>query len=247
RFLFAPATLGAITWLSENRDTLDRIRHGLVLALLGDSGHLTYKRSRAGNAPIDRYVEHVLGHADAKAVIREFVPFGYDERQFASPGINLPMGCLMRTPNGEYPEYHTSADNLDFIQAENLAASLERCLQVVNIIEKDETFINLRPCGEPRLGQHGLYESLPPAADRLLLQQAIQWVLNLSDSRHSLFDIARRSGLEFSTIQQASELLVNCELLALQTDSIPQPGDSDNSLVSDAASVFEKRFMGHNK
>ena len=247
RFLFAPATLGAIAWLSENRDVLDRIQHGLVLALLGDPGHFTYKRSRSGEAFIDRYVEHVLQHADAKAVIRDFVPFGYDERQFASPGINLPMGCLMRTPNGEYPEYHTSADNLDFIRAENLADSLERCLQVVTIIEKDETFINVRPFGEPRLGQHGLYESLPDDEDRLLLQQAIQWVLNLSDARHSLFDIAIRSGLEFSIVQHASELLVNCDLLTREAQGERGDHNPQSSVASGMVSAFEKRFMGHDK
>lgn len=221
RFVFAPATIGAITWLALNQGKLDAISHGLVLCLLGDPGKLTYKRSRAGDSAIDRVVQQVLSASGDDHEIRDFVPFGYDERQYCSPGINLPMGCLMRTPDGEFPEYHTSADNLELITADALSDSFQKCLDVIEILEMDETFINLKPECEPRLGRYGLYESLPPSGERESFQRAVQWVLNLSDGDHGLFDIAERSGLAFSGIRRAAEALVNCGLIAPQGTPAP--------------------------
>ena len=223
RFLFAPATIGAITWLALNQDRLDPIRHGLVLSLLGDSGHSTYKRSRSGTATIDRVVEHVLRTSGQRFEILDFVPFGYDERQFCSPGINLPMGCLMRTPNGQFPEYHTSADDLSLIKPDCLADSLVKCLKIVEVLEHDARYLNLRPQCEPRLGQHGLYESLPATADRLQVQQAVQWVLNFSDGNHTLFEISERSGLEFHILLRAARLLVECNLISRLDNSTRSP------------------------
>src|SRR5262249_7687621 len=110
RFLFIPGTIGAITWLARNEAVARNIRHGLVLTCLGDAGAPTYKRSRHGDAEIDRAVCEVLRHHTATHAVRDFVPWGYDERQYNSPGFDLPVGCLMRTPHGEFPQYHTSAD-----------------------------------------------------------------------------------------------------------------------------------------
>ncbi len=216
RFLFAPATIGAITWLAQNHNKLDQIKHGLVLSLLGDSGHSTYKRSRSGDAEIDQIVEHVLKTSGEPFSIRNFTPYGYDERQFCSPGINLSMGCLMRTPDSEFAEYHTSGDNLEFIEPAFLADSFNKCHRIIEIIENDYSFINLRPMGEPRLGKHGLYESLPADTDQKQFQQAVQWVLNLSDGDHSLFDIAVRSQMDFSVLLKSTCALVNCGLIAQQ-------------------------------
>jgi len=128
RFLFAPGTIGSITWLSNNKSSVKKIKHGLVLTGLGDGGRFTYKKSRRGDAEIDRVVSHVLQHSGTDYAIVEFSPYGYDERQYCSPGFNLPVGCFMRTPHGEYPEYHTSADNLDFVRMEYLQESFGQCL-----------------------------------------------------------------------------------------------------------------------
>src|SRR5690606_17084410 len=106
RFVFAPGTIGAITWLARNRDRVGRIRAGLTLACAGDPGPLTYKRSRRGDAGIDRVLAHVL--AGRPHTILDFSPYGYDERQYCSPGFDLPVGSLTRTPYAGYPEYHTS-------------------------------------------------------------------------------------------------------------------------------------------
>ena len=213
RFVFAPATIGAITWLAQNHDQLPRIKHALVLSLLGDRGQSTYKRSRRGDARIDQVVEHVLAMSNASFEIRDFTPYGYDERQFCSPGINLPMGCLMRTPDQEFAEYHTSGDNLDFIHPAALGDSFEKCLRIVEVLENDWTYVNLFPFGEPRLGRHGLYESLPDQADRKAFQHAVQWVLNLSDGDHSLFDIAVKSTMDFTALREAARRLADCGLI----------------------------------
>jgi aminopeptidase-like protein len=205
RFLFIPGTIGAITWLSRNESRTPSIRHGLVVACVGDAGKFHYKRSRRG-AEIDRAVEHVLRHCGSDYEVRDFSPYGYDERQYCSPGFDLPVGSLTRTPNGGFPEYHTSADNLDFVAPRYLGESLKRYLEVIDVVESNQRYLNTNPKCEPQLGKRGLYRTIGgPSAERT--QIAMLWVLNLSDGRHHLLDIAERAGLEFSTIRDAAELL----------------------------------------
>lgn len=213
RFLFIPGTIGSITWLSRNEETIGRIVHGLVLSCLGDSGDITYKQSRRGNATIDRIVARVLQDDRASHRIRRFVPYGYDERQYCSPGFDLPVGCLMRTPNGEYPEYHSSADNLSFLRTESLAHSLSVLRRVVACIEGDAVYRNLRPRGEPQLGRRGLYATMGGQRAAGYDQMALLWVLNLADGHHSLLDMAERADLPFATIRAAANALVGAELL----------------------------------
>jgi len=213
RFVFAPATIGSITWLSRNEPVLSRIRHGLVLSNLGDSGKLTYKRSRHGIAEIDRVVTYVLQQAGREHAVLDFSPWGYDERQFGSPGINLPVGRLTRSPNGEYPEYHTSADNLDLVRPEYLAESLSTCLQTIKVLENNGRYLNRSPKGEPQLGRRGLYRKMGGYQDVSRQQLALLWVLSLSTGEPTLLDIAERSGIDFETVRAAAQDLVECELL----------------------------------
>lgn len=208
RFLFLPVTIGAITWLSRNQAILPRVKHGLVLSCAGDAGPFTYKRSRRGDAEIDAAAEYVLRTSGTPHAIQDFSPYGYDERQFCSPGFNLPMGCFMRTPNGCYPEYHTSADNLDLIQPTALGESLAALLRIVEIIEQNRRYRNLSPKGEPQLGRRGLYTSANHEGLALL------WVLNFSDGEHSLLDIGQRSNLPFVEIARAAHRLNEAGLLA---------------------------------
>jgi aminopeptidase-like protein len=213
RFLFIPGTIGAITWLARNRETAGRIRHGLVLTCIGDNGGFHYKKSRRGNAEIDRAVAHVLLHAGDSHEILEFSPYGYDERQYCSPGFNLPVGCLMRSVWGSFPEYHTSADNLDFIRPAALAESLRVCAAVMDVLENNRLYCNQSPYCEPQLGKRNLYRSTGGNAmdDEI---SARLWVLNLSDGEHSALDIAERSGLPFSAVTEAAELLCQSGLLS---------------------------------
>lgn len=219
RFLFIPGTIGSITWLARNEDHLSAIRHGLIAVNLGDPGPLHYKRSRRGTAEIDRAVEYVLARQDGDAGdsaprIRDFEPYGYDERQYCSPGINLSVGCLMRTPHGEFPEYHTSADNLDLVRPEALASSLATFEQVFDLLERNRTYLNLQPKCEPQLGKRGLYATIGGRSDTKTHQLALLWVLNLSDGTHTLLDIAERSGIDFTLIADAAETLAQHRLLA---------------------------------
>jgi aminopeptidase-like protein len=213
RFLFAPGTIGAITWLHFNRQHVHKIRHGLILTCLGDAGRPSYKRSSRGNALIDRYAEYVLrdeGHVDR---VLSFEPTGYDERQYGSPGFNLPIGRLSRSPGGTFPEYHTSADNLAFIKPHALADSLQLLLRIVDMIEHDRTWVNTCPFGEPQLGRRGLYNTTNADGVRRFNQLTLMWVLNQSDGRHSLLDIAERSGESFSAVVAAAERLQEAGLL----------------------------------
>jgi len=217
RFLFAPGTIGAITWLALNRNKIARIRHGLILSGIGDEGGFHYKRSRRGNAEIDRAVAYVLRQENQSAEILEFSPYGYDERQYCSPGFNLPVGCLMRSIWGTFPEYHTSADNLAFIRPEKLAEALRVCASIVDVLEKNRRYINLNPFCEPQLGKRDLYRSTGGEA---IGQQitAMLWILNLSDGEHSLLDIAERSGISFYIISDVANLLHERGLLSMVSE-----------------------------
>jgi aminopeptidase-like protein len=213
RFLFLPATIGAVTWLWRNEAKVSRIKHGVVLTGLGDPGRSTYKKSRQGNAEIDRAFIHILENSGQDYDIMDFSPYGSDERQFCSPGFDLPVGCLMRTPPARYREYHTSGDNLDFVRPASLADSFSKCLSVVNILENNKRYINLNPKGEPQLGRRGLYRSLAGQTEQPLSELALLWVLNLSDGSHTLLDIAERSGLTFEAVKAAAVLLEDKELI----------------------------------
>ena len=225
RFVWIPGTIGSITWLALNEARLPKIKHGLVLSCVGDPGRFTYKRSRQGNAEMDRVVEHVLQHSGRDYHVQDFTPHGYDERQYCSPGINLPVGCLMRTPNGAYPQYHTSADDLSLVKPSSLAESLQQILQMITALEENESYVNLNPKCEPQLGRRGLYRSVGGTKnDRV--EEAMLWVLNFSDGGHSLLDIATRSGLPFATLSAAADQLNQAGLLAKAGGARPGPFQS---------------------
>jgi aminopeptidase-like protein len=184
-----------------------------VAACAGDHGPFTYKRSRRGNAEIDRAVALVLENSGRAHRIQDFFPYGYDERQFCSPGFNLPVGSLMRTPHGQYPEYHTSADNLDFVSLDKLFESLEVYLQICRVLEENITYLNLNPKCEPQLGRRGLYNAIGGHSDSKNFQMAMLWVLNLADGHHDLLAMARRSGLDFGILQEAASMLYEADLI----------------------------------
>ncbi len=213
RFLFIPGTIGSITWLAQNEQMVSCIKHGLVLTGVGDAGNITYKKSRQGNAEIDRAMAHVLRHSGETATIIDFFPYGYDERQYCSPGFDLPVGCFMRTPHGQYPEYHSSADNLAFVKADSLAQSYGRCLDVLELLEGNRPYINQNPKCEPQLGRRGLYRAVAGQQEKQWTELALFWVLNASDGHHTLLDIAERADLPFGNIRSAAEALLEVGLL----------------------------------
>lgn len=219
RFLFVPGTIGSVAWLARNEKLVSRIAAGLVVACAGDSGPLTYKRSRRGDALVDMAGAHVVAHADGGRVL-DFVPWGWDERQFNSPGFDLPVGCLTRSFEGEFSEYHSSADDLELIRPERLEESLQATLAIVDVIEHDRTYLNLSPKGEPQLGKRGLYRGLG-GADPGIQQLSLLWVLNQSDGTRALLEIAERSGITFADLAGAARDLVEAGLLAEHDWSLP--------------------------
>jgi len=237
RFLFIPGTIGAITWLATNSEAVERVRHGLVLTGIGDAGAFHYKKSRRGDADIDRAAAHVVRHHDSNSEILDFSPYGYDERQYCSPGFNLPVGCLMRSVWGTFSEYHTSADNLDFIKPESLVRSLEVCAGIMDVLEENRRYRNLNPYCEPQLGRRDLYRSTGGESIGLEINARL-WVLNFSDGEHSLLDIAERSGISFEAISAAAALLEQHGLLSAVPDNggaqsgkliaVRQPGTDGN-------------------
>jgi aminopeptidase-like protein len=213
RFVFVPATLGPLVWLSRNEHLVPHICGGLVIAGVGDPGPFTYIRSRRSSARIDRAIAHTFACATSvESAMREFVPVGYDQRQYCSPGFNLPMGCFMRTPHGEYPEYHTSADNLQFTTAAALGESWRVMRLALDILDEDRVFLNLSPKGEPRLGARGLFAD----AERL----GLFWILNFSDGHHSLLDIAERARMPFWNLREGAQRLEECGLLAMANNNV---------------------------
>lgn len=213
RFLFLPETIGAITWLCRNQEGASRIRHGLVATCVGDPGGFTYKQSRSGCAEIDQVLEQVFSDAGKPLRVRPFAPIGSDERQYCSPGFDLPVGSLMRTPYYEFEEYHTSADDLRFVTSAALDESLEMYLAVVEVLEMNSVrYVRSNPFCEPHLGKRGLYRREGGARVRRM-EEAFLWVLNYSDGNNSLLDISSRSQIKLAIIAEAARTLSDHGLL----------------------------------
>jgi len=214
RFLFIPGTIGAITWLALHQAELPHIKHGLVLTNLGDGGNFTYKKTRDGDLAIDRLMQFALSENDAPHRIIDFYPYGYDERQYNSPGIQLPVGGFFRSEHNSFPEYHTSGDNLSFVTPAALEESLEMLKRVVYLLEHNRHYLNLAPMGEPQLGKRGIYKSISELGENGFSPMAMFWVLNLSDGAHDLLAIAQRSGIAFDELARAAALLSDYQLLS---------------------------------
>jgi len=232
RFLFAPGTIGAIAWLAHNETRASSIKHGLVVSMVGDRGGPTYKKSRRGDAVIDRAVTHVLRHSGLTPKIEDFSPYGYDERQFCSPGFNLPVGLFQRSKYGSIPQYHTSADDLSFIKPDHLLESYSAIVKTIDIVETDGIYLNAAPKCEPQLGKRGLYGSIGGKRDAATQTMAMLWVLNFSDGAHGLLDIAQRSDLPFAVIRQAAHALQAHGLLVKAKPAISAaPSSADEVAV----------------
>ncbi len=211
RLLFIPGTIGSITWLANNRDAIDRITSGLVVAGSGDRAPATYKRSRRSTARIDSVMARLVAARGGQIV--DYYPYGYDERQFCSPGFDLPVGRLSRSLHGTYPEYHTSNDDLDFVDDETLADTAGLIVAAIEAVDREPRFVNTVPHGEPQLGRRGLYGSVGGAITSKSDEMAVLWLLAYSDGERSLDDIAALSGLDRAGLEVTAQSLVDAELL----------------------------------
>ncbi len=218
RFIFVPETIGSLCWLMNNEDAaVPKIHAGLVLSCVGDDGPFTYKRSRQGNTEIDRIAQQVLGD---KGVSTDFFPnSGSDERQFCSPGFDLPIGMLSRTYPGQWPYYHTSGDTPERVSPQTLAGSLDMAWRFITALEANSVrYSRTDPRGEPMLSKFDLYHrqnvrrNTDMDAERLS-RGTLMWLLNLADGSHSLLDMAERSGADIVQLAQWAERLVEVGLL----------------------------------
>jgi aminopeptidase-like protein len=213
RFVFLPETIGAIAYLASHGDHLrERLLAGYVVTCIGDSGPFTLKRSRRGDTLADRAAAYVLrGEPDVRIV--DFFPSGSDERQYCSPGFDLPVASVMRTMYGTYPEYHTSLDNRDFISFSAMAESVDVYERILRTLDANLSLVNTSPFGEPQLGRRGLYPSLGGSKEADARAEAMLWILNQSDGEHDLLDIAARSGIPMELIVDAADDLIRAQLL----------------------------------
>ncbi len=211
RLLFVPGTIGSITWLERNRKSVEQITAGLVLAGAGDRAPATYKRSRRGSTRMDLVMARLMGERDGSVI--DYYPYGYDERQFCSPGFDLPVGRLSRSMHGTYPEYHTSADDLDFVDDDTLADTVDLVMTAIEALDSDVRYVNTQPQGEPQLGRRGLYSAVGGAVNSKSAEMALLWLLAYSDGEHSVADIAWLAGLPIDALETAAAALVDADLL----------------------------------
>lgn len=214
RFVFAPATIGSIAWLSQNESRLHKIRHGLVLAMLGDDGPLRYQRTCGGHAVVDRAAKAVLSQYPNSELL-DFSPWGFDERQFNSVGFRLPVGRLTRALSGHYPQEHTSGDTPTAVLPSALGEAWGACLRIFDVLESDRRFVNLFPKGEPQLGRRGLYRQTGGHYDGVPERQlALLWLLNQCDGSKTLLDVAEYARLDFQLVVHCARELEQAGLLA---------------------------------
>ena len=214
RILFVPETIGTIAYLSRVGEHLrTRLVAGYVVTCVGDPGAFTYKRSRRGDTLADRAAEHVLEHLGEPSTAEDFTPFGSDERQYCSPGFDLPVGSLTRTMYHRFPEYHTSLDDLSLITPEALGGTLRAYAAIVDALEANEVLVTTQPFCEPQLSQRGLY---PTTGGGLSGEQRLKdtmAVLNWCDGTRDLLAVAERTGRPVTALREAAEPLLAHGLL----------------------------------
>jgi aminopeptidase-like protein len=214
RFVFVPETIGSIYYLSQNGEYFKKhLKAGFIITCVGDSGIFTYKKSRTGNALPDRVVELLLQQTEQNYTIVDFFPSGSDERQYCSPGFNLPVGSLVRTMYGKYPEYHTSGDNKEFISFEAMEKTVNKYLEIIEIIEKNDRYVNTMPFCEPQLGKRGLYPTLGSQKEMQNVVMAMMWILNLADGKSDLIDMSNRSKIPLKELIPVVDMLIKNGLL----------------------------------
>lgn len=211
RFVVVPETIGSLTYLSEyGRHLQDNLVAGLVLTCLGGpEKKLSYKKTRRGNALIDNVVQHVDENMTPNFQFRPFDTRGSDERQYCSPGFNLPVGQFARTVYTEYDGYHNSMDNKEFMKIESLVDSANIIEQVLKTFEYSGYYLNQNPYGEPMMSKRDLYPTLnrPDESTRHDLTKQMMRILNYSDGSHSVIEIAEKFDLSVSDLEMAVEQL----------------------------------------
>jgi aminopeptidase-like protein len=216
RFLFTPETIGTICFLNNNKKRIKSdLEYGLVATCVGDSGGFTYKKSRNEKSDINRIVENIFLKNSINGKIIEFTPLGSDERQYCSPGFDLDVGVLTRSMYGCFPEYHTSADNLDFVSEKNLKESLEVYMEIIKAYEANCKFIRKNAFCEPQMGKYNMYRATGGGGEdslTILVQQRM-WLLNYADGKTDLLTIAIKSGFDIMKLKNTLDELIEVGLI----------------------------------
>lgn len=214
RFILIPETIGAIAYLSQHGKRMkEKVKAGYVLTCTGDRGGFTYKNSKDESADVNRVARHVLRHSETLWRELPFTIGGSDERQYCSPGFNLPVGSLMRTPYQQYREYHTSLDNKSFLSFAALEETVQVYLRIVRLHELNRCYRNTVPYGEPQLGKRGLYPALGGQKQRADELSRRLHLLSFADGRTDLITIADRVGADALDFAGEIELLSTAGLL----------------------------------
>lgn len=211
RFVFAPETIGAITYIDRNLAHLrERVIAAINLTCIGDDGDWSYLASRLGNHPLDRIARRVV-RTRPRPVEYTYLDRGSDERHYGMPGVDLPMISLMRTKYGAYPQYHTHLDDLTVITPTGLQGGLDLVRDVLAEFES-ATYYRATVLGEPQLGRRGLYHSMHArtVADVVLLRTH---VLAYADGQHSIADMAELFDLPIDEVQAIADELLEHGLL----------------------------------
>ena len=160
RFVFLPETIGSIAYISSNIRRMKKdIIAGFMVTCVGDNKDLSYLPSRDGNTLSDKVALHVLKNIDANFKKYKWIHRGSDERQYCAPGVDLPIASIIRSKYGEYPEYHTSEDDLNFISRDGLQESADIFLKAIQAIENNSILRSNFIC-EPMLGKRGMYPQI---------------------------------------------------------------------------------------
>jgi len=216
RFLFAPETIGVIAYLAKQGTHLKQnLKAGYVLTCCGDDGNFVYKQSKQINSMADIVARHVIKHQDIPFEIIPFSVGGSDERQYCSPGFNLPVGSLTRSMYQRYKEYHTSLDNKDFISFTAMEKTINVYFDFVRAIELNDYFISTIPYCEPQLGKRGLYpSSVNPTESRDLIHNRMH-LLTYADGTKSLIEIAELKNISVFDLENHLEPLIKEGILKL--------------------------------
>lgn len=205
RFVIAPETIGAICYLAQNKEILMKnVKGGFIFTCCGDNGSITYKSTRDENTLTNRILPHVLNSKGVEFGVIPFDPIGSDERQYASPGFNLPVGVVMRTPFSEYPEYHTSLDNkelMNFGKIEELTKTIRDVVKAFNLNDKYENQIKY---GEPFLGKRNLYEDLSTSRSHSETIKMRMRLLNYLDGKRDLLEVCEK--YDYSILDTENEI-----------------------------------------
>ncbi len=217
RIIFIPETIGSIVYLSKHAEYMkEHTIAGLVLTCIGDNKDYSLLPSRAGDTLIDRVSSYALNHYVKSYTQYSYLDRGSDERQYCSPGIDLPVCSVMRSKYGTYPEYHTSLDNLTLISSDGLKGGFNIIKKIIEILEFNQVYKSKTPC-EPQLGKYDLYPTISVKESKQYeLSDVMLNILAYTDGCNDMLEISKIIRKDFFTVNKVMKILVDNKLVILE-------------------------------